>query len=60
MDQALAVDNGFREPDVQLIVVMEMSEGLAAVAKRGKSIISTRQWTMLNAQFPEALNQLTA
>jgi hypothetical protein len=60
MYQALAVYHGFGESNVQLIVVVEMSECFAAVAEGGEPVVSTRQWTMFHAQLLESINQLTA
>jgi hypothetical protein len=57
MYQALAVNHGFSEANVQLIVVVEMSKYFAAVAQGSKSIVSPRPWTMFHAQFLESINQ---
>ena len=49
MAQALALYNGASETDVELMIVMEMREGFAAIEEAGEPIVPPRHGTMLNA-----------
>ena len=60
MDQPLTRNDSLGEPQVQLMIVVEMREGFASVAEGGKAILSPRKWTMLHAQLLESVEEPTA
>jgi hypothetical protein len=58
MCEPFAVNDRFGEPEVQLVIIMEVSEIFAPVAKRREAVLSTRPRAMFNAQLFQSSDQL--